>query len=92
MTSPRQAILEAYLADEDEILFGLIRKARMTGAEQAATAALARTLIATGMPPHTPLLLADARRYFPENEELQTEDPFPLEMLAKQRLASEKQN
>jgi len=51
---------------------------------------VARKLIATGVPPETGLLLADARRYFPENEELQTEDPFPLEMLANQRLASEK--
>jgi len=51
---------------------------------------VARKLIATGMPPQIGLLLADARRYFPENEELQSEDSFPLEMLANQRLASEK--
>jgi hypothetical protein len=50
---------------------------------------VARTLIATGMSPKTGLLLADAQRYFPENEELWTEDPFPLEMLANRRLASE---
>ena len=51
---------------------------------------VARKLIATGMPPETGLLLADARRYFPEGEELQAEEPFPLERLADQRLASEK--
>ena len=38
---------------------------------------VARKLIATGMPPETGLLLADARRYFPENEELQTEELVP---------------
>jgi signal transduction histidine kinase len=51
---------------------------------------VARKLIATGMPPQIGLLLADAGRYFPDNEELGTEDPFPLEILANQRLASEK--
>ncbi len=50
---------------------------------------VARKLIATGMPPETGLFLADARRYFPENADLQTEDAFPLETLANQRLASE---
>jgi hypothetical protein len=53
---------------------------------------VARKLIATGMSPQTGLLLADARRYFPEGEELQTEDSFPLEMLANQRLDSEEQS
>jgi hypothetical protein len=50
---------------------------------------VARKLIATGMSPKTGLLLADARRYFPQSDELQTEEAFPLEMLANQRLASE---
>ncbi len=53
---------------------------------------VARKLIATGMPPQIGLLLADAPRYFPEGEELQAEEPFPLEMLAGQRLASEEQS
>jgi hypothetical protein len=52
---------------------------------------VARKLIATGMPPRTGLLLADAERYFPENEELRTEGSFPLEVLASQRLASGEQ-
>jgi hypothetical protein len=52
---------------------------------------VARKLIATGMPPQTGLLLADAPRYLPEGKELQAEEPFPLEMLAGQRLASEEQ-
>jgi RHH-type proline utilization regulon transcriptional repressor/proline dehydrogenase/delta 1-pyrroline-5-carboxylate dehydrogenase len=46
MNGQRQAISEAYLADEDELLGDLIPKARMTAAEEAATSALARTLIA----------------------------------------------
>ncbi|MBW1685460.1 MAG: ATP-binding protein [Deltaproteobacteria bacterium] len=53
---------------------------------------VARKLIATGMPPQIGLLLADAPRYFPEGEELQAEESFPLEMLAGQRLASEEQS
>jgi RHH-type proline utilization regulon transcriptional repressor/proline dehydrogenase/delta 1-pyrroline-5-carboxylate dehydrogenase len=46
MNGQRQAISEAYLADEDGLLDGLIQKARMTPAEQAATDALARNLVA----------------------------------------------
>ena len=52
---------------------------------------VARKLIATGMPPRTGLLLADADRYFPGIEALGTEGSFPLELLAGQRLASEEQ-
>jgi hypothetical protein len=48
---------------------------------------VARTLIDTGLPPETGLLLADAQRYFPDNEEFQGEDPLPLETLANQPLA-----
>ena len=46
MKGQRQAISEAYLADEEEILEGLVAKARMTPAEENGTAVLARTLIA----------------------------------------------
>ena len=49
-----------------------------------------RKLIDTGLPPRTGLLLADARRYFPGDEELQSSDPFPLELLASHKLASER--
>jgi hypothetical protein len=52
---------------------------------------VARKLISTGMPPRTGLLLADVKRYFPENEDLPTEGSFPLEVLASQRLASEEE-
>ena len=45
MNGQRQTISEAYLADEDGLLDGLIQKAKMTQAEEAATAALARDLI-----------------------------------------------
>ncbi len=48
-----------------------------------------RTLIDTGLPASTPLLLADAHRYFPDQKEFQGNDPFPLELLAGQRLASD---
>jgi hypothetical protein len=49
---------------------------------------VARTLIETGLPPETGVLLADAQRYFPEQAELQGDTPFPLERLAEQELAS----
>ena len=45
MKGQRQAISEAFLADEDGILDRLIQKARMTPVEETATSALARTLI-----------------------------------------------
>jgi hypothetical protein len=50
---------------------------------------VARKLIETGLPAETGLLLADAQRYFPEEAELQGDDPFPLERLADQELGSE---
>src|SRR5215510_10910763 len=45
MNKARQALSEAYLADEDGLLERLVQKARMTPAEETATAALARALI-----------------------------------------------
>ena len=50
---------------------------------------VARKLIATGLPAETDVLLADAQRYFPDREELQRDDSFPLEVLAQQKLVSE---
>ena len=45
MENLRQAISAAYLADEDSLLEALIAKAKMTPAEEAATAVLARDLV-----------------------------------------------
>src|SRR5687768_8361651 len=45
MNKERQAISEAYLADEDGLVDRLIAKARTTPDEEAATTALARTLV-----------------------------------------------
>jgi len=50
---------------------------------------VARKLIDTGMPAETDVLLADAQRYFPDQQELQGNDPFSLELLATQKLVSE---
>jgi hypothetical protein len=50
---------------------------------------VARTLIETGMPAETGVLLADAQRYFQDQAELQSDDPFPLQRLAEQELVSE---
>ncbi|MBI3677713.1 MAG: bifunctional proline dehydrogenase/L-glutamate gamma-semialdehyde dehydrogenase PutA [Proteobacteria bacterium] len=41
----RQAIADAYLADEESVIEGLIAKARLSPAERSATAALARELV-----------------------------------------------
>ena len=38
----RQAIADAYLADEESVVESLIEKARLSPAERSATAALAR--------------------------------------------------
>ena len=45
-------------------------------------------VIETGFPPEIGVLLADAQRYFPDRPELQGDEPFPLEVLAGQELAS----
>src|SRR5262245_42033469 len=45
MNKARQALSEAYLADEDGLLERLIQKARMTPAEAASAASLARKLV-----------------------------------------------
>jgi hypothetical protein len=50
---------------------------------------VARKLIATGLPAGTSLHLADARRYYPNRSELLGDDPFPIELLAKQELCSQ---
>jgi len=53
---------------------------------------VARKLIETGLPGETGTLLADAQRYFPEQPELQGNDPFPLELLARQELLPGRQS
>ncbi len=53
---------------------------------------VARTLIATGMSAETAVLLADAQRYFPDQEQFLTDDSFPLELLAQQKLVSEEES
>ena len=50
---------------------------------------VARKLIDTGLPAEIGLLLADAQRYFPGNDDLLSDDPMRLELLAKQELASD---
>ena len=45
MENLRQAISEAYLADEDSLVEGLIAKAKMSPAEEGATLVLARDLV-----------------------------------------------
>jgi hypothetical protein len=48
---------------------------------------VARKLIDTGLPAEIGLLLADAQRYFPGSDDLLSNDPMRLELLAKQELA-----
>jgi RHH-type transcriptional regulator, proline utilization regulon repressor / proline dehydrogenase / delta 1-pyrroline-5-carboxylate dehydrogenase len=71
MNGQRQAISEAYLADEDDLLGRLIQKARMSPAEEAVTAALARTLIAKvrALKPHASGVDAFTQEYALSSDE-----------------------
>ncbi len=50
---------------------------------------IARRLIDTGMPAEIGVHLTDVQKFFQESRELLETEPFPLELLAKQRLTSE---
>ena len=50
---------------------------------------IARKLSATGLDPQIPVHLASARQFFAASPEFHGTDPFPLELLARQRLSVE---
>jgi hypothetical protein len=50
---------------------------------------VARTLIATGLPPELGVRLTEFEKFFPDHKHLEEMEPFPLEMLAKLKLTSE---
>ena len=50
---------------------------------------IARKLIATGLDPQIPVLLSGAPRFFSSPPELHGTEPFPLDLLARQRLSAE---
>jgi len=50
---------------------------------------IARKLIATGLDPQIPLHLASARQFFAAPPEFHGIEPFPLDLLARQRLSAE---
>jgi signal transduction histidine kinase len=50
---------------------------------------IARKLIATGLEPQVPLHLGSARQFFATSPELHGTEPFPLDLLARQRLSAE---
>jgi hypothetical protein len=50
---------------------------------------IARTLIATGLSAQIGLRLTDLEKFFPQQKQLAEREPFPLELLAKQKLTSE---
>jgi hypothetical protein len=50
---------------------------------------VARKLIDTGLPAEIGVHLTDVQKFFQESRELLETEPFPLELLAKQRLTSE---
>lgn len=50
---------------------------------------IARKLIATGLDSHIPVHLSGAPRFFNTSPELHGTEPFPLDLLARQRLSSE---
>jgi len=47
---------------------------------------IARKLAETGMPPEMGVYVADAQKFFAGNNDLLKEEPFPLELLARQEL------
>ena len=49
---------------------------------------IARKLIATGLNPKISVLLSDASRFFPSVQEMHGTTPFPLELMARQRLST----
>ena len=51
---------------------------------------VARKLIDTGLSPQMGLHLSDVQKFLPGRDELAETEPFPLELLAKQRLTSER--
>jgi hypothetical protein len=50
---------------------------------------IARKLIATGLDPQIPVLLSSAPRFFTSVPEMHGTKPFPLELMARQRLSAE---
>ena len=50
---------------------------------------IARKLIATGLDPQISVLLSSAPRFFTSVPEMHGTKPFPLELLARQRLSAE---
>jgi signal transduction histidine kinase len=50
---------------------------------------IARKLIATGLDPQIPVHLASARQFFAAPPEFHGTEPFPLDLLARQRLSAE---
>jgi hypothetical protein len=50
---------------------------------------IARKLIATGLDPQIPVLLSGASRFFTSVPEMHGTKPFPLELMARQRLSAE---
>ncbi|MCX7142220.1 MAG: ATP-binding protein [Proteobacteria bacterium] len=50
---------------------------------------IARKLIATGLDPQIPVLYSGAPRFFPAPAEMHGTTPFPLELMARQRLSAE---
>jgi hypothetical protein len=52
---------------------------------------IARKLIATGMSPQIGVRLTDLQKFFAQQKALLEVEPFPLEMLAKQNLTTEKE-
>ena len=50
---------------------------------------IARKLIATGLDPQIQVLFSGAPRFYPATVEMHGTTPFPLELMARQRLSTE---
>jgi hypothetical protein len=53
---------------------------------------ITRTLIATGLEAQIPTLLASAQQFFAASPEFHRTEPFPLELLARQKLSAEQRS
>jgi RHH-type proline utilization regulon transcriptional repressor/proline dehydrogenase/delta 1-pyrroline-5-carboxylate dehydrogenase len=71
MNKQRQAISEAYLADEDGLLERLLARAKMTGAEETSSMALARELVSRlrALQPHARGIDAFTQEYALSSDE-----------------------
>jgi len=84
---PPQSVGEYF--DFKEVLEGDRSLERFTRMVRDEGIRIARKLIATGLDPKMSVLLSGAARFFPSAPEMHGTEPFPLDLLARQKLSAE---